>query len=193
MKSPVGYGDASTAAAGLSPDDRRWLHDKFERLAAEEAQLAAGRTSYFAAIGTVLITAVIVAVADLSANAIVLTLFVSFLSGLGVLITFVWTVLLHRTTDAQSLWREANLRLEQVFPPIEGTVPVSISLRSGQGLQVNLLHPYEAHAVRFSTVRSISWMDRVNPDRLTEVLPITFFGVWTAAFVLVWVWFFVYA
>ncbi|MCI4353548.1 MAG: hypothetical protein L3K14_09260 [Thermoplasmata archaeon] len=185
-------GDATVLASALPSADRRWLHDKYERLAAEEAQLAAGRTSYFAAIGTVLLTAVIVAVANLSGNALVLTLFVSFLSALGVLITFVWAVLLHRTNDAQSLWREANLRLEHLTPPIEGTIPASITFRSGAALQVNLARPYEAHASRFSNVRSISWMDRVNPDRLAEILPITFFCVWASALLLIWVWFLVY-
>jgi hypothetical protein len=173
----------------LPPDARRWLHDKFERLAAEEGQLAAGRTSYFAAIGTVLITAMVVAVADLSGNALELTLFVSFLSVLGVLITFVWAVLLHRTNDAQSLWRESNLRLEQLAPPIEGSVAVPVTLRSGQSLSVNLLRPYETHAARFSKSHSVSWMDRVNPEGLTEILPLTFLIVWSAALVIVWSWY----
>jgi len=180
---------APVPLSALSSDDRRWLHDKFERLAAEEAQLAAGRTSYFAAIATVLITAVIVAVADLSGNPLVLSLSVSFLSLLGVLITFVWAVLLHRTNDAQNLWRESNLRLEQLSPPIEGAIPIPITLRSGASLSVNLLRPYETHAARFASTRSISWMDRVNPDRLAEVLPITFACVWSGALVIVWAWF----
>ena len=175
--------------AELSADDRRWLHDKFERLAAEEAQLAAGRTSYFAAIATVLITAVVVAVADLSGNHLELTLFITFLSSLGVLITFVWAVLLHRTNDAQSLWRQSNLQLEQLAPPLEGSIPVPIVLRSGETLSVNLLRPYEIHSARFSRSRMVSWMDRVNPERLTESLPLTFFGIWCAALVLVWVWY----
>lgn len=175
--------------SALSIEDRRWLHDKFERLAAEEGQLAAGRTSYFAAIGTVLITAMVVAVADLSGNPLELALFISFLSILGVLITFVWAVLLHRTNDAQSLWRESNLRLEQLSPPVEGAVPVPITLRSGDAISVNLLRPYETHAARFSSSRSVSWMDRVNPERLTEILPVTFLVVWSAALILVWAWF----
>lgn len=179
----------SLPASALSAEDRRWLHDKFERLAAEESQLAAGRTSYFAAIGTVLITAIVVAVADLSGNRLELTLFVSFLAVLGILITFVWAVLLHRTNDAQSLWRESNLRLERLFPPIEGSVPIPITLRSGSSLSVNLLRPYETHAARFSESRAVSWMDRVNPERLTEILPVTFLVVWSAALVVVWGWY----
>ncbi|MGA7861282.1 MAG: hypothetical protein WCB19_05440 [Thermoplasmata archaeon] len=180
---------ASLPPSAVSLEDRRWLHDKFERLAAEEGQLAAGRTSYFAAIGTVLITAMVVAVADLSGNPLELTFFITFLSVLGVLITFVWAVLLHRTNDAQSLWRESNLRLEQLSPPIEGSIPVPVTLRSGASLSVNLLRPYESHAARFSKARSISWMDRVNPEGLTEVLPVTFLIVWSAALVVVWAWY----
>ena len=54
--------DVSAEVAGprksgpLSESELRWLHDKYERLASEEGQLTASRTSYFAAIGTVLVT-----------------------------------------------------------------------------------------------------------------------------------------
>jgi hypothetical protein len=189
VNAPVQPLEAPRTAAQLTGDDRRWLHDKFERLASEEAQLAAGRTSYFAAIATVLITAIVVAVADLSGNHLELTLFITFLAALGVLITFVWAVLLHRTNDAQSLWRQSNLNLEELAPPVEGSVPVPIKLRSGEPLSVNLLRPYETHAARFSKSRAISWMDRVNPEQLTEILPQTFLVIWSATLVIVWVWF----
>jgi hypothetical protein len=158
-------------------------------LAAEEGSLAAGRTSYFAAIGTVLITAIIVAVADLSANPLELTLFITFLAVLGVLITFVWAVLLHRTNDAQSLWRESNLRLEEMAPPIEGSIPISVTLRSGSQITVNLVRPYATHTARFSQARAVSWMDRLNPERLTEILPVCFLVVWSGALVIVWLWY----
>ncbi|MCI4324747.1 MAG: hypothetical protein L3K00_02520 [Thermoplasmata archaeon] len=173
----------------LAPDERRWLHDKYERLASEEAQLAAGRTAYYAAIGTVLITGLLVAVADLSANAEVLTTAVTFLALLGLLISMVWAVLLHRTNDAQKMWREAALQLELVSPPIPGQIIVPVSLRSGAVLPIDLLRPYEAHRERFSPSKQISWMDRVNPDALTEILPMTFLGLWAGTLVVVWVWF----
>jgi hypothetical protein len=182
---------APLSPSALLPEDRRWLHDKFERLAAEEGQLAAGRTSYFAAIGTVILTAIVVAVADLSGNRLELTLFLTFLSAVGVLISFVWAVLLHRTNDAQSLWRESNLRLEQLAPPIPGSLPIPVTLRSGSTMAVNLLRPYESHTARFSKLRAVSWMDRVNPERLTEILPVTFLAIWSTALVVVWVWYLV--
>lgn len=96
---------------------------------------------------------------------------------------------MHRTNDAQNLWREAALRLEQSEPPVDGEWNVPITLRSGATLDLNLLRPFEAHAERFSRRRSISWMDRVNPSALTEVLPLTFFGLWVAVLAVVWVWF----
>jgi FtsH-binding integral membrane protein len=183
--------DTPIPAGALLPEDRRWLHDKFERLEAEEGQLAAGRTSYFAAVCTVLITAIVVAVADLSGNPLGLTLFITFLSVIGVLITFVWAVLLHRTNDAHTLWKEANLRLEQLSPPIPGSVTIPITLRSGSTLPANLLRPYETHAARFSKSRAVSWMDRVDPERLTEILPVTFLVIWASSLVVVWVWYLV--
>jgi uncharacterized membrane protein YhaH (DUF805 family) len=173
----------------LSPDERRWLHDKFERLASEEAQLAAGRTAYYAAIGTVLITGLLVAVADLSANPEVLATSVTLLAALGLLISMVWAVLLHRTNDAQKMWREAALQLELVAPPIPGQILVPVSLRSGATIPIDLLRPYEAHRERFGPSKQISWMDRLNPDALTEILPMTFLTLWGCAFVVVWIWY----
>jgi hypothetical protein len=108
-----------------------------------------------------------------------------------VLITFVWAVLLHRTNDAQSLWRESALHLEQLASPIEGFVRVPVTLRSGDTISVNLVRPYETHAARFSRTKSVSWMDRVDPETLTEILPVTFLVVWSAALVVVWAWYLV--
>jgi hypothetical protein len=189
MNPPEGIPESVASAPTLTYDDRRWLHDKYERLAAEEGQLSSVRTSYYAAIGTVLITGLVVVLADLMNQASLLAVVVTFLAVLGILISTVWAVLLHRTNDAQNLWREAALRLEQAEPPVDGEWSVPITLRSGASLNLNLLRPFEAHAERFSRRRSISWMDRVNPSSLTEVLPLTFFVIWVAVLAIVWVWF----
>jgi hypothetical protein len=173
----------------LSPEDRRWLHDKYERLAAEEGNLATGRTTYYAAIGTVLITGLLVVAADLLSQPLLLVASVSFLAGLGVLISFVWAVLLHRTNDAQNLWREAARQLERHTAPVEGVWQAPVTLRSGETLNVDLLRPYLAHDARFARSRQISWMDRVNPSGLTEILPVTFLGVWLAILAIVWGWY----
>lgn len=173
----------------LSPDDRRWLHDKYERLASEEGQLSAARTSYYAAIGTVLITGLIVVLADLLGQPVILAVVVTFLAALGILISLVWAVLLYRTNDAQELWREAALLLEEAEPPVEGAWEVPLKLRSGTTVTANLLRPFQAHSLRFSSRKPVSWMDRVNPSKLTEVLPVAFVAIWSVVFVLVWVWF----
>ena len=60
MNPPEGIPESVASAPTLTYDDRRWLHDKYERLAAEEGQLSSVRTSYYAAIGTVLITGLVV-------------------------------------------------------------------------------------------------------------------------------------
>lgn len=172
----------------LSPEERRWLHDKYERLAAEEGQLSSSRTSYYAAIGTVLITGLVVAIADLINEARLLVLIVSFLSLLGILISVVWASLLHRTNDAQSLYREAASQLERDQPPIPGVWRAPITLRSGEKVEVNLLRPFQAHAVRFSSSHQISWVDRLNPSTLTEILPFTFLVIWSAVLVAAWFW-----
>ncbi|MCI4335926.1 MAG: hypothetical protein L3K17_01835 [Thermoplasmata archaeon] len=173
----------------LSPDNRRWLHDKLERLQAEEATLASVRTSYYAAIGTVLLTALFIAIEDFQNQARVLVLILTFLAILGIMISFVWIVLLRRTNDAKNLWREAGCQLERDQPPLEGTWTAPISLRSDASLPVNLLRPFLAHEERFSGSHAVSWMDRTNPDTLTEILPLTFLAIWIAVPVVAWVWF----
>jgi hypothetical protein len=182
------------AAEGAGPRDtlsdpgvRRWLHDKYERLAAEEGELAASRTAYFAAIGTILITGLVVALADFLAEPKVLVLTTTFLAGLGILVSLVWAVLLHRTLDAQGLWREAAEQLELLTPPVEGSLPAVVTLRSGDRLSIDLLRPFQAHARRFSSDRAVSWMDRLRPGALTEVLPVVFVGLWSAVLIAVWV------
>lgn len=179
----------SATASALSPEERRWLHDKYEHLAAEESELSASRTSYFAAIGTVLVTGLVVSIADLYAHPSLLVITVSFMALLGILISFIWAVLLHRTNDAQALYREAALQLEEATPPIPGDLSGTVTLRSGEAVPVNLLRPYETHARRFSRSKEVSWMDRVNPPALTEVLPLVFLGLWAGVVVVAWVWF----
>jgi hypothetical protein len=173
----------------LTPEERRWLHDKYERLASEEGQLAATRTSYYAAIGSVLVTGVVVAIADLSGQRFLLAWVATFLASLGILISFVWAVLLHRTNDAQALWREAVVRLENSAPPLEGELSAPITLRSRETIPVNLLRPYQTHQERFAGSGMISWMDRVSPSRMTEVLPMAFLAIWIGALVFAWAWY----
>jgi hypothetical protein len=173
----------------LTLEERRWLHDKYERLAAEEGSLSASRTSYYAAIGTVILTGLIIALDDFGGQPALLTIVVSFLAGLGLLISSVWTVLLHRTTDAQNLWREAARFLEECAPPVEGTLSAPITLRSGEKLQIDLLQPYHAHQTRFSDDKRLSWMDRVDPSALTETLPLAFLVLWATVLVGAWGWY----
>ena len=169
------------------PAVRRWLHDKYERLAAEEGELAASRTSYFAAIGTVLITGLVVALNYFLPDPRLLLLVTTFLAALGILISTIWAALLHRTLDAQAMWREAAVQLERHLPPIEGELLGPITLRSGAQLEVDLLRPFTAHDRRFSRDRAISFFDRLRPGLLTEALPLCFLGIWCGVLVAVWV------
>jgi hypothetical protein len=170
----------------LSPEERRWLHDKYERLAAEEGGLSANRTSYYAAIGTVLITGLLIALDDFMNDRSLLAVVVTFLAALGILISSVWAILLHRTNDAQNLWREAATHLERVSPPVTVALPARVRLRSGETVGVDLSRPYLAHAARFSDSPKVSWMDRIDPSATTEVLPLTFLVLWVAVLIVVW-------
>lgn len=173
-------------------EDRRWLHDKYERLGEEEGQLAATRTTYFATVGAVLVTGLILVIINLLDRPAVLAESVTLLATFGILFSAIWAVLLHRTTDAQALWREAALRLEELAPPVLTEVVAPVTLRSGRTLQVNLAQPYRVHEERFSPRNPISRLDRLNPWALAELMPLTFVVVWVVALVGVWVWFLVF-
>ena len=175
---PLAAAPPNRDLGSLDAGARRWLHDKYERLAAEEGQLAANRTSYFATIGTVLITGLLLSLNYFLATPRMLLVVVSFLASLGILISLVWVVLLHRTIDAQHLWREGAMHLERLSPPVDGALTVPITLRSGAELEIDLGQPYTAHARRFSNNKAISWMDRVSPDALSQVLPLSFVIIW---------------
>lgn len=179
----------SVPTAGLSDVEARWLHDKYERLASDEGQLASTRTSYYAGIGTVLITGLIWLVANLLSHPPVLVVMVSVLAGLGITISLVWSVLLHRTLDAQNLWRECARDLETSNPPIAQRIPAPVTLRTGEVVSLDLARPFQTHDARFTKGGQNSWMDRANPTTLTELLPQTFILMWSLALVTIWAWY----
>jgi hypothetical protein len=175
--------------SSLKPEELRWLHDKYERLSNEEDSLASSRTSYFAAIGTVIVTGLIVTIADLLSQHFLLAVMVTFLGAIGIIISVVWWLLLRRTADAQYLWREAALRLEDLTPPLKQKLVGSINLGKGGPVIMDLSKPYHVHLKRFSGMDHLSETDRVNPTMLTEVLPVTFLVIWVVALAAVWTWY----
>ncbi len=187
-----GLAGARANNAPLTAEERRWLHDKYERLAEEEGNLLAGRTSYFATICAVLITGLVFALANLLHEPTLLAVSITFLAAIGIILSVAWEVLVHRTTGAQRLWREAALRLEEEAPPLTGVLAGTVSLRNGQTLQVDLNRPYHAHRARFEVRKGASWMERVNPATVSEVLPVSFIATWSVVLAVVWVWVLVY-
>jgi hypothetical protein len=174
----------------LANDERRWLHDKYERLAAEEATLADSRTSYFAAIASALVAALVVLVINELTHPTIFVTMATFLAGFGILISSVWTIVLHRTGDAQFLWREAALLLEGSSPPIGASLPATIQTRHGDFIQVDLTKPYTVHSIRFSNSNRIAWIDRVNPSAVSSNVPLTLVFLWTLVLAGTWGWYF---
>lgn len=174
----------------LSPEERRWLHDKYERLAGEEDKLSSTRTSYFAAIGTVIMTGLVVAIADLWSQPFTLAVSVTFYALFGVLISVVWDLLLRRTSHAASLWRGAAFQLEEIAPPLGRKLETELRLQTGEMMRADLSVPYHVHDELFSESNHIPRIDRINPTRLTEILPITFACTWSLILALAWVWYF---
>lgn len=174
---------------GLDDGERRWLHDKYERLASEEASLADSRTSYFAAIASALVAAFVVLVVNVRGYPLLLTTMTTFLAGFGILISSVWTVVLHRTTAAQTLWREAALRLEADAPPITTPLPASVSISGGGSIPIDLTRPYQAHYRRFVDGPGLRWVDRVNPSGVSANVPLVLVVLWSILIVGTWTWF----
>jgi len=178
-------------AAPLTNDERRWLHDKYERLAAEEATLAESRTGYFAAIASAIVAAFVVLVVNELGHAELFATMASLLALFGILISVLWSVVLHRTGDAQFLWRQAALLLESESPPLSSSLPTPLATRHGDTIQVDLSKPYHVHAIRFSDSNRIAWMDRVDPSAISANVPLTLVVLWVAVLVGVWAWYFI--
>ncbi len=129
------------------------------------------------------------AIVDLMNQPLLLVATITFLAALGIMISLVWAVLLHRTTDAQNMWREAARSLEQNHPPLVPVVPATVTLRSRETMPVDLARPYSSHEKRFADARGVSWMDRVDPATLTELLPQTFIVIWVTILAADWLWY----
>lgn len=158
-----------------------------------EGNLLAGRTSYFATICAVLITGLVFALVNLLGEPVLLTVSVVFLAAIGIVLSLVWEILVHRTTGAQRLWREAALRLEEQAPPLEGTLRGTVGARGARSVEVDLLRPYHAHLSRFGHGPEASWAERINPATVSEVLPISFVAIWTVVLLVMLVWLALYA
>lgn len=186
---PATSREATTAPERpLTAEEVRWLHDKYERLAVMEGNLLAGRTSYFATICAVLITGLVFALVNFLHDPPLLAISATFLASIGITLSIAWEILVHRTTGAQRLWREAALRLEDHAPPLSGALRARVTTRSGAEVDVDLLRPYHAHQARFSAASSASWMERIDPSTVSEVLPISFVATWTVVLVVIWSW-----
>ena len=175
--------------AALSPEELRWLHDKYERLAAEETHLVDSRTSYFAAITAALVAGLVLLIINELRSPPVFVAAASFLATLGVLVSAVWAVVLHRTSAAQRLWRAAAAALERssMFP--QRSLPARLAVHQGLEITIDLTRPYLAHAERFAGTHGLPWVDRVEPSELSSDLPVLLVGAWLAAFGAIWVWF----
>ncbi len=175
---------------GLSPSDRRWLHDKYEKLAEHEAQLADYRTSYFAVLNTALVAGTVLVVVNLLKTPPIFATAASLLAVFGLLMSAVWAIQLHRTLAAQNLWRDAALALETDHPPVPA--PLTARIPGGvpdRPITVDLARPYHAHHTRFSREHGATFLDSIRPAELWSYIPVMFCAVWGTVIVVVWVWF----
>ncbi len=176
---------------GLAREDRRWLHDKYQALDQNEAELASYRSSFIAVVTTALVAALVYAVANvLPRGHFLFAITVTFLATFGIVISALWAIVLWRTTAAQNLWREAAREMERLAPPVEPSVRISIPMRRGGSLTVDLTRPYTAHQERFSGSANLPWLDRISPAKLSNGLPVILVVTWLVVLAVVWGWYF---
>lgn len=177
-------------AGPLTGEERRWLHDKYQRLAEHEAQLADYRTSYFAAIEAALVAAQVLLVINLLRAPPVFATVSTLLALFGLLVCGVWALVLHRTTAAMLLWREGATRLEAIAPPVPGPIDVTVEIGHRRApLSIDLTRPFQAHQHRFGGDRSIPWADSIRPTELWGDIPLILAGAWGVVIAVVWFWF----
>ncbi len=181
---------AAEAPSRLTGEERRWLHDKYQRLAEHEAQLADYRTSYFAAIVAALVAAQVLLVINLLHEPGVFSTVSTLLALFGLLICGVWGLVLHRTTSAMDLWRTAAAELEKVAPPVAGPLEARLAPRPGAPeLVLDLARPYAAHARRFAPGTGLPWADSIRPTELWGDIPVLIAGAWVVVIAVVWIWY----
>lgn len=174
----------------LSADDRKWLHDKYAALAAEESQLAGIRTSYSITIGAVLVTGLVIAVAGLTDHPSFLVTMVSLLAGFGLFQAMIWSLLLRHTLEAQGVWRDAAFQLEAIAPPIATSVPGQTTLPGGTAKAVDLTRPYAMHRIQFSPRAGSPPLTRLQASSLMLAMPTALVVLWLSVLLAVWSWYF---
>jgi hypothetical protein len=173
-----------------SAEERRWLHDKYQRLSEHEAQLADYRSSYFAVLNTALVAGLALLLVNLYRSPPLFVAGATLLAGFGLVVTMIWSLLLRRTTAALELWREAVLELERVAPPILVHIPTQLTLEStARTFAVDLARPYDTHRRRFQPENAVSRADMIRPSELWSDVPVILAGVWATVLFGVWAWF----
>lgn len=164
-------------------DERRWLHDKLERLAIHEDRLMSYRSSFFAAVTSALAAGQFVAVAYLHLLPHLFWSLSAALAFFGAVSAVPWAMLLHRTATARRLWRAAARELERRYPPLSVAIPFELELVEGAPrVVVDAARPFEAHRRAFHDPGRISWFDRIGPTEVSPYLPMALGLVWAALF-----------
>ncbi len=174
----------------LTLAERRWLHDKYEKLAEHEAQLADYRSSYFAVLNTALIAGLVLIVINLLRNPPLFLAGASMLGLFGAGMSGIWALVLHRTIAAQNLWRDAALALETDFPPLESPLVTQVpGGQPGTSISIDLTRPYHAHRLRFSREHGATFFDAIQPGHVWSGIPLVFCVGWLTVMVAVWAWY----
>ena len=177
-------------STGLPPSERRWLHDKYEKLAEHEAQLADYRTSYFAVLNTALVAGTVLVIINLLRSPPIFAAAVTLLAVIGLVMSIVWALVLRRTIAAQNLWRDAALALETDYPPVSAPLLRDVPAGRSRGrITVDLARPYHAHRTRFSREAGAGYLDALRPAELWSAIPVVLSVLWGGLLVGVWVWF----
>lgn len=185
QRDPPAGGDADVPL-----EERRWLHDKYQSLAEYEARLADYRTSYFAVLNTALVAGMVLVVINLLRNPPVFAATATLLGLLGIGMSLLWAIVLHRTIAAQNLWRDAAMSLESDFPPVGRRLPSTVpGGRGSERIPVDLSRPYHTHRARFSRGPGAGYFDTVQPAELWSSVPVLFAVAWGAGLAVVWTWY----
>lgn len=177
-------------------DHIRWLHDIYERRAEHEDNLIDRRATFFVALTSALIAAEALAfVHPGTSSDTAFPIVTEWLAPVAVITSFLWGLVLHRTTTAQHIWRYAQMALEESTPALFVDIvrPWPRSQSNFTPAAPNLGLPAQLHGWVMGQRARHHLLDSTSPNAIWITVPFVALFLWFFLLVLEQDWFIVTA
>lgn len=164
------FGVICRSGATTATESARYLHDKYERLAAHEDLLVDQRTAFFVAITSVIAAVVYFALSSQGTSPLFWRVLLLSSAGMSTLSVF-WLFTVERTIHSQRLFRDHAKTIERLWPLADSPIA-----RSTSGPYLS--QPFSAHQIEFLERRdgrpNLRLLHSLPPSVLWSRLPWVF-------------------